>query len=289
MTDRPCPICRAPAFPVGEKTGRRSGRTFSLSRCGVCGFGFVVEPWRDFATIYDERYYRGEGSDPFVDYAFEFEHPEATVRRYEWRGIRRIVSELVPADARWLDFGCGNGALVRHLRAAGHTNVFGIDTGAWAEKARAIGLPILRDDELDALAGSFDVITAIEVIEHVVDPLPLLARLRRLLKPGGWLFLTTGNAATAPNDFLKWGYVEPEIHVSYFTPQALADAMRQSGFAPEWRGRSPGWTDVIRFKILKSLGVSRVNILERIMPWPVLALLVDARFRPSAHPVGRAI
>lgn len=49
---------------------------------------------------------------------YELEHPEATVRQYEWRGIQRLVVHLCPltAETQWLDFGCGNGGLVRYVR-----------------------------------------------------------------------------------------------------------------------------------------------------------------------------
>jgi cyclopropane fatty-acyl-phospholipid synthase-like methyltransferase len=79
---------------------------------------FVANPWTDYAKNYDEGYYRGGGADPWIDYVYELEHPEATVRQYEWRGIQRLVDHLCPltAETQWLDFGCGNGGLVRYVR-----------------------------------------------------------------------------------------------------------------------------------------------------------------------------
>lgn len=289
MPEPSCPICRAPTQNAGSKRGQRTERDFALRRCGTCGFGFVAEPWTDYARIYDEAYYEGRGSDPSVDYAYEFSHPDRTIRRYEWRGLTRAVSQLQAAPARWLDYGCGNGGLVRHARAHSDFEIFGFDTGAWADRARASGLPILAEPELPKLEGTFDLITAIEVIEHCVDPLAVLRQLRRLLTKNGILFLTTGNAGHAPREFSTWSYVSPEIHVSYFTPRALTLALEQTGFAPFQRGRLPGWNDIIRFKVLKSLGVRRANRLERMLPWSVLAPLADRKTGLSALPLGRAI
>jgi len=284
----PCPVCDCTTAPAGEAVGSRSKRTFRLHRCTVCNFVFVTDPWTEYAKIYDEAYYRGEGSDPLVDYATEFASPEETVRRYEWRGVERIAERLRPEGGKWLDFGCGNGGLVRHCKASGRFEMFGFDTGAWAEKARASGLPILHEAELAAHAGTCDLVTAIEVVEHLVDPVATLRQVRQLLKPGGILFLTTGNSSAAPADLGRWAYVQPEIHVSYFNPTALELALRRAGFKTRYRGPVPGWSDIIRFKCLKSLRVKRRNLFERCLPWRLFTPLIDKRYRISVYPVGEA-
>ncbi|HYD84640.1 MAG TPA: class I SAM-dependent methyltransferase [Opitutus sp.] len=288
MPDYACLICHGPTHPAGRPRGRRTGREFVLQRCGSCGFVFVAEPWTDYAQIYDVAYYVGRGSDPSVDYAYEFENPQRTVRRYEWRGLVRSIASLQPAPAKWLDYGCGTGGLVRYARENSRYDMYGFDTGAWAERARASGLPIFSPAELPLHEGTFDIVTAIEVIEHCVDPLNELRRLRRLLKPGGLLFLTTGNADSAPADFAAWKYVNPEIHVSYFTSRALRLALEQTGFAPFDRGAIPGTNDILRFKILKSFRTRNVNLLERLLPWPILTRVADRLVRFSATPLARA-
>src|SRR5215469_15914148 len=93
-------------------------QTFHFRRCRKCDFVCVADPCVDFARLYDDAYYRGRGADPHVDYFFELENPESTIRQYEWRGIHRAVT-LVLGEAgkpNWLDYGCGNGGLVRYLR-----------------------------------------------------------------------------------------------------------------------------------------------------------------------------
>ena len=133
-----------------------------------------------------------------------------------------------------------------------------------------------------------DYVTAVEVIEHVPDPLTALREMRKLLKPGGLCFLTTGNAAPFRQRLLDWSYVLPDVHVSFFEPSTLALALTRSGFRPESRGAIDGFDDVIRFKVLKGLRVRQSNLVERALPWKALARVVDRRFGVSAHPIGWA-
>jgi len=285
----PCRICGAPTREVGTKHGRMLRQAFTLRQCGACRFSFVADPCLDFARIYTPEYYRGQGADPLVDYLYEVEHPESTVRAYEWRGIARLVATLadVGPRTRWLDFGCGLGGLVSHLRASG-CDAVGFEEGWAAGEAARRGVPIVAPDALDALVGTFDVVTAIEVIEHVPDPMRMLARIRSLMRRNGLLFLTTGNARPHRERLAAWGYVTPEIHVSFFEPGTLALALHRAGFvpqAPRWRA---GFDDIVRFKVLKNIHVRRRSRVESALPWTVLSRLVDRRVPVSAHPVGWA-
>ncbi|MGH9550330.1 MAG: class I SAM-dependent methyltransferase, partial [Terriglobales bacterium] len=230
-------------------------------------------PWLEYKEIYSEAYYKGRGADRFVDYLFELHNPRKTVRQYEWRGIVEAVRSCIPlrSDVRWLDFGCGNGGLVRHCLENLACSVWGYEEGWIRDQAVNLGIPLMTNDAVDAAVGTFDVITAIEVVEHLVDPVKELRRIRSLLKPGGLLFVTTGNAAPHRERLFEWGYFLPEVHISLFEPRTLARALGESGFRAEFRGYSPGFDDIIRFKVLKSLGFHTASLGERALPWKVLS------------------
>jgi SAM-dependent methyltransferase len=284
-----CPVCgRATLRSAGTIEGRYHCRAFTLLQCTTCWYAWVADPWTDFAAIYDEAYYGGRGADPLADYIFELDHPDETIRQYEWRGILDVVSHLVRVDAatEWLDFGCGNGGLVRFARQQGVTRAVGYDTGWIADRARTRGLPLLTDRDLEACDGRFDLITAIEVVEHIPDPIGVLRTISRLLKPGGTLFLTTGNAQPYRDRLPQWRYVVPELHVSFFEPATLAAAMTKAGLEPAFRGFLPGFPDIIRFKVLKALRHRRQGLLERLVPWSLASRLIDARFGVSSHPIA---
>ena len=285
-----CRICDGEAAQACSLIGRHSGRSFTLNRCLQCGFTWVANPWLDYETIYNEDYYRGRGADPLVDYFAEIENPNQTVRQYEWSGIVAAVRSLMPVDnaTSWLDYGCGLGGLVDYLRRHGVARSMGFEQGWTVSHLAGRHVPLVTPGQEEGHAGSFDVVTAIEMIEHTVDPIGELRRMRRFLRPGGLLFMTTGNARPYRDRLASWRYVRPEIHLSYFEPQTLALALRKAGFDPAFPGRTAGWNDIIRYKLLKSLGRRRVRAVDRLIPWSTLTRLVDSRLGVTSHPVGWA-
>lgn len=284
-----CRVCGAPAAFAFEKIGRFRPRAYALHGCADCGFLFVRDPDTDFNAIYDENYYAGLGADPLVDYLGELENPGETTRIHEWEGIVRRVEAATGRGAttlRWLDYGCGNGGLVRFLRQRG-VNALGCDDGWAANRAREHGIPVVSLAEAGASAP-FDVVTAIEVIEHLLRPVEALRRIRELTRTGGLLFVTTGNVAPWSGDPSRWSYVVPEIHVSFFTPDSLSRAMATAGFEPIRSGYARGWREIIRFKLLKNLRVRRCHWVHSAIPWSLVSWALDRRYRWTDLPLGRA-
>jgi len=110
------------------------------------------------------------------------------------------------AGKRVLDVGCGGGILAEGMASRG-AQVTGIDLGeANIEVARLhlleSGLDVdYRCVAVEALAaeqpGSFDVVTCMELLEHVPDPAATIAACARLVRPGGHVFLSTVNRTPA--------------------------------------------------------------------------------------------
>lgn len=285
-----CKICTSIAARLGEKHGKLVYRTFEIFRCPSCGFVFVGNPWTDFGKIYSQEYYKGRGADPLTDYVFELEHPEQTIRKYEWTGMLKLITSLLQKRRgfRWLDYGCGNGALVRFVRQNSEIEIYGLEEGWIADLARQHGIPLLNRGELESAEDSFDVVTAIEVMEHVIDPLETLRHIRRLLKPGGLFFCTTGNASKHRNQLLQWPYIIPEIHVSFFEPATLAKALHRTGFRAEYRGLVPGHAEIIKCRTIKNLRIHTRSMWQTFFPWRVLAPIIDSYVGFTHHPIGWA-
>ncbi len=281
-----CLLCQSSTTVVGEKPGGRVKRNFTLRHCQTCGFYFVENPELDFQKVYDEAYYDGRGADPLINYNHEIESFSTTVRNYEWLGITKYVQSCLGKldGLTWLDYGCGTGGLVRFCNENLPVKAHGFDQSLVTEKAL---IPVLSEAELEKCQGTFDVITAIEVLEHCIDPLTEFAKLRRLLKPGGLLFCTTGNTAPFESTILDWSYYVPDIHVSLFQPKTLKYCLEKSGFRAENYGFQPGFESIIRFKVLKVLKMREMNILEKMVPWSIASKIIETKFKLSDFPVGR--
>ncbi len=136
-------------------------------------------------------------------------------------------------DGRVLEIGCGAGAQLETLRDGGWTAV-GIDFDPQAAAvARAKGLEVLVGDVRDLALpeGGFDAVVMAHVIEHVHQPVGLLAECSRLLRPNGTLVCITPNAASHGHRRFgrHWRGLEPPRHLTIFTPQALALAAMRAG------------------------------------------------------------
>jgi SAM-dependent methyltransferase len=191
----------------------------------------------------------------------------------------------------WLDFGCGAGGFLKFLRELGRVGglpleVEGHDVGSYAELLkRADGFRILDLDELSREpAGRYDVISMIEVIEHLPDPSAAIALISRLLKPGGLLLLTTGNldSPVARRQGIHYRYCAPEIHVSLFNPRCLARLYRSAGLEP----RLVRYRGAVQFKVVKSLRHRPVlrALAQVALSLPPVVRAVDWLYGVSAMP-----
>jgi 2-polyprenyl-3-methyl-5-hydroxy-6-metoxy-1,4-benzoquinol methylase len=108
----------------------------------------------------------------------------------------RMVLQLLlqfPAGARFLDYGCSAGRLLEQLVA--DYACYGYEPNIEsAKEAAASGIHILEDASLtESQSETFDVVTLMDVFEHLRRPTEKMRELFALLKPGGLLILATGN------------------------------------------------------------------------------------------------
>lgn len=136
--------------------------------------------------------------------------------------------------ARLLDVGFGSGVFLDLARQMGW-KVAGVDPDPiTVESAAKRGLDV-RQGGVEAYADmpeSFDVITLSHVIEHVHDPLQTLQAIFRLLKPGGFLWLSTPNIQSFGHEYYgkHWRGLEPPRHLVLFNWHTLCEKLIQIGF-----------------------------------------------------------
>ncbi len=185
---KPCGICgRGDPARAFERFG------YAIVRCRGCGLTYLdLEPSRDdISSFYSAGYFTGaEDRKGYADYVAD----RASLRVSFDRKLRKIEAMRRPGTI--LDIGCAAGFFLEQAAARGWS-AYGQEVSAYAAGVArdALGDRVFCGhlDAIDLPDGSVDVITMWDVIEHLDDPLDVLARMRRLLRDDGLLVLCTGD------------------------------------------------------------------------------------------------
>ena len=216
-TRRACVACGSTnARPLGVKND------LEVVSCVECGSVYTpYSPWYSSAFFYTGFYLSEEELSPpaFINTRLE----EITAEFASYRDNNRL-----------LDIGCGAGNLLQAARKNGW-NAQGLDVSAGAVKhVRSIGFEVFEGELQDAAfpSESFDVVTAAELLEHLIDPQPLLCEVARILRPGGLFWTTTPHARGLSGRVLgvKWRCVWPPEHLQLFSIRGLTKLLREAGF-----------------------------------------------------------
>lgn len=219
MRRPPCQVCGNRTYRhVGDVDFNKTcedarGRVFPPSttaieyrECTECGVAFA--PWmltwareRFVAEVYNDEYVRAD--------------PDAAGKRATANAAQLLARLRLTPPTAHLDYGGGDGALAKHLRAAG-----------WSSCS--------YDPLYDATRppGKYDLITAFEVVEHVPDVAALLADLDALAAPNAVLVFTTLlHDAVPPKRLADWWYLAPRNgHVMVHTRRSLIAMLARIGF-----------------------------------------------------------
>lgn len=210
----PCPACTGTLDPSFHKDG------LDYARCRRCASAIAAIPVGEPARYHDYL--------PDLTKTL----PDATRRRY-----RELLASLEPfrTTGALVDVGCGGGFFVEVAAGAGWRAAGTEVSRAAVEFARSRGLAVHHGvlDGSGFAAGSLDVVTLFEVVEHVREPSGLLAEAAALLRPGGALYLTTPNFGSLTRRLLgsDWSVISRD-HVSLMTPRGLRAAAERAGLEP---------------------------------------------------------
>jgi len=141
--------------------------------------------------------------------------------------LERYLGPAAPSERRILDVGCGTGTMLTYLSRFGTAE--GVDVDAEAvEYCRARGLQRVSQSAAGTLSfesNTFDLATALDVIEHIDDDVSALREIRRVLRPGGRLLMTV------PAYRFLWGRQdEINLHKRRYVAAEVRELLRSVGF-----------------------------------------------------------
>jgi SAM-dependent methyltransferase len=209
----------------------------------------------------------------------------------------------VGGEDRVLDFGCGDGRDIGRRLAERARGYVGVDISAVAvQGATELGLDARRIDserEIPLPDRSFDVVTCLEVFEHLVEPHRAAWEIFRVLRPGGTLIATVPNVAywRFRLDLAIFGRWDPlgddfsveqpwrDPHLRFFTKRTLTRMLAATGFR-EIEVQGCDGAVLADIPLLRRLSRGRgsppYRLLERRLPSILARNLLAVTHRPSA-------
>jgi len=228
-----CPACSA---RDPKDIAREFGIT--IARCNHCGLVYTRTPLRDAQAHYRSPVVGILGKYGAV---FRAERPHPRDPNYD---EQLALLESLTTPGRLLDVGAHAGFFLRRARERGWL-VQGVEPSpTTAALARGqFGLDVKTGTLFEAAfpEGAFDVVTMLDVLEHIDQPRPLLREVARLLKPGGRLLVKVPNVryVLAKHYFLRRvpGAVrdvfDAREHLAYYSHKTLTQLLEAVGFYVE--------------------------------------------------------
>jgi SAM-dependent methyltransferase len=167
-----------------------------------------------------------------------------------YTSVLQYIAKTIPeGKVNFVDVGCAGGLFLLaaqsvdgyHCGVPPRFNVRGIsiDPRERSETERSVGCPVMFPDEAAInWAGWADVVTLMNVLEHVNNPFALLGQVKRILKPGGLLLIDVpNNSVVSLRGSLRhhWRELDLGEHINHFVPATLDRLLIRAGFAPAKR------------------------------------------------------
>lgn len=223
-----CPVCNSEHSKLLFTL-----RGFKHHRCNDCGFIFVNPRLNEEGAriYYNTDYYRHycDNNERPVNEKFG---PFTRTLGSELPFFTEYLRTLCP-QGRIVDVGCGLGGLLASMSAKAFERIGVEYNEAAAEFAsERYGLRICSSmDELLGEGSTFDLVTAVEVIEHLADPFVFIQDSAKLLNSSGYLVITTPNIDTIDYRLYgrRCGHFCAPSHVNFFSLETLTKLAARAG------------------------------------------------------------
>lgn len=237
-----CPLCGGVQFQperAGPDYFLHVPGFFRLVRCEACGLVFQNPrpPLEAIGRYYSQQY----GSYASARHGLKTRRGllAAIIRRGQAKRSR-LLDTHVPDNSgctrRLLDVGSASGLFLESMQAIPGWQVEGVELDAVTAQATSarLGVPVFAGpfEHARFADSSFDAITLWDVLEHLHDPLASLRELRRILRPGGALFVRVPNGASYVTRMCGnyWSGYDLPRHMTIFTPRTLGRMLGVAGF-----------------------------------------------------------
>jgi SAM-dependent methyltransferase len=219
----PCPYCRT----ANEPDYRYAG---PMTVCASCGAWFV---WpRPTASSRQEYYEKNRAGMPGQLRDWRRDTSQGSWYRFL---AQRVATHAIFRDIKSVaDIGAGALELATALdrRLDAHVEAWDLFAdGLPASSIPCRQIDLNRLDDAPPPGATFDVVTCVAVIEHVVDPLALLRFLRSITAPGGFAYVVGPDAGSIARRLLrtKWPYYCPDEHITIPTLTSIKRALAIAG------------------------------------------------------------
>ncbi len=198
------------------------GSSWNFFKCSGCSFVFA-NPMPD-----DEFLFSMYSSLEDPDYM-----EEARGRSDNFKRILKRIKKL-KKKGKILDVGASTGLFMKLAREEGF-DVYGIEPSKWAVEygKKNFNLRNLRQGDFlyEDFEDEFDIITMLDLIEHLPDPLKALKKAFNLLKKNGILVVVTPNISSFMARLFgrKWWHIRL-AHVNFFNKKSINFALEETGF-----------------------------------------------------------
>jgi len=262
--ERPaCPFCRSEerAFPYQLPEG------YKVARCQKCGGHYLYPRLTEQAMqlVYREPSYYQGGTSGYADTSYADQ--EAALRA-TFKCLLRNLDRRGLTGGDFLEVGCGYGFLLDEARPRFRRRVGTEYSEEGAGRARATGAEVFVGgiEQLPSDAR-FDLAVAIQVIEHIYEPVTFFHNLVRHIKPGGHVVLATPDIGGGLRKLMgvRWPSFKVPEHVVYFDFHSLQKLMSSAGLIELERLPYP---HAFPFGLIAAkLGLSLPSALARINLW----------------------
>lgn len=221
-----CLLCASP--DVTEKHALAGGD--AIMRCAACGVEFI---WPQPDASYREQLYSQDYYQSWGDI-----RTNTALRDMKRRTADFYLGLIAPYKqaGNLLDVGCAAGYFLESARDRGFVP-YGIEYSVFsaAVAQEKFGKNAVEAGTIETSrfpAGFFDVITMIDLLEHVTEPAATLARAKTLLKPDGIIVIVTPDTAALTNTLMgkRWTHYKKE-HLYYFNKQSMRALAGRAGFS----------------------------------------------------------